>query len=73
MIGLRAAKDFIEPRSEPEWKPFERGRWALSYDPYYRPPETTETETTPKKESAKKKSAKATASPGNDSATTTKP
>jgi penicillin-binding protein 1A len=35
---------FAEPDSWPEWKPFTRGRYALSYDPYARP-ETTETET----------------------------
>jgi penicillin-binding protein 1A len=35
---------FAEPDSWPEWRPFTRGRYALSYDPYARP-ETTETET----------------------------
>jgi penicillin-binding protein 1A len=37
--------DFPEPRAWPEWKPFTRGAYALSYDPYATP-ETTETETT---------------------------
>jgi hypothetical protein len=27
-----------EPTGEPVWKPFERGKYALTYDPYYRPP-----------------------------------
>jgi penicillin-binding protein 1A len=35
---------FPEPRVWPEWKPFTRGEYALSYDPYAAP-ETTETET----------------------------
>jgi penicillin-binding protein 1A len=34
-IGLRAARDFPEPKSRPEYKPFQRGPLALSYDPYY--------------------------------------
>jgi len=44
-IGLRDPKDFAEPKTSPEWKPFQRGKWALSYDPYYVAPTTTETET----------------------------
>jgi penicillin-binding protein 1A len=35
--------EFPEPDRWPTWKPFTRGRYALTYDP--RPPETTETET----------------------------
>jgi penicillin-binding protein 1A len=35
---------FSEPSSWPEWRPFTRGRYALSYDPYAQP-ETTDTET----------------------------
>ncbi|HYI75407.1 MAG TPA: transglycosylase domain-containing protein [Gaiellaceae bacterium] len=39
---------FGEPRAWPEWKPFERGEYALDYDPTYTPTETTEeTPTTP--------------------------
>jgi len=30
----------------PEWRPFERGRYALTYDPNYTPPEETEEEET---------------------------
>jgi penicillin-binding protein 1A len=37
-------RSFPEPRRWPEWKPFTRGDYALSYDPYAAP-ETTETET----------------------------
>ena len=36
---------FPEPRFWPEWKPFTRGEYALTYDPSYTP-ETTETEAT---------------------------
>ncbi len=47
----RALKDheprtFSEPARRVEWKPFERGKWALSYDPGYSRPSTTTTETT---------------------------
>jgi penicillin-binding protein 1A len=38
-------RPFPEPRVWPTWKPFERGEYALTYDPTYRPPETTETDT----------------------------
>jgi penicillin-binding protein 1A len=37
-------KDFPEPSSYPEWQPFQRGQWALTYDPYA-PTTTEETET----------------------------
>jgi len=30
---------FAEPAFWPQWKPFTRGRYALTYDPYYTPPE----------------------------------
>ena len=38
--------EFPEPDSWPTWTAFTRGKYALSYDPYYRPEtsETTETE-----------------------------
>jgi penicillin-binding protein 1A len=51
---------FPEPDSYPVWKPFTRGRYALSYDPYeYRRQSTTETttettETTTEKSPSKK-------------------
>ena len=36
---------FAEPAIWPEWQPFTRGRYALTYDPYYTPPaEEDETE-----------------------------
>jgi penicillin-binding protein 1A len=35
--------EFPEPDRWPTWKPFTRGRYALTYDPYYKP-ETTETD-----------------------------
>jgi penicillin-binding protein 1A len=31
-----------QPAAPVEWRPFSRGPWALSYDPYYQPPVTTE-------------------------------
>jgi penicillin-binding protein 1A len=38
---------FAEPAFWPEWKPFTRGEYALSYDPSASESESTETETTP--------------------------
>ena len=37
-------ESFPEPRVWPEWKPFTRGRYALSYDPYAAPETTAEDE-----------------------------
>ncbi len=45
-IGLRPVRDFPEPRTAPVYQPFQRGPLALSYDPSYVAPTTTETETT---------------------------
>jgi penicillin-binding protein 1A len=45
--GVEPAQ-FREPAHWPEWKPFHRGPNALSYDPYYKPPEP-EIDTTPPK------------------------
>jgi penicillin-binding protein 1A len=46
-IGLRPARDFPEPKSPPDYKPFHRGPLALSYDPYYvASTDTTGTDTT---------------------------
>jgi penicillin-binding protein 1A len=36
---------FREPTQWPVWRAFERGPYALSYDPYYVPPAPAETET----------------------------
>jgi penicillin-binding protein 1A len=38
----RPAPTFPEPLGRVEWKPFERGEWALSYDPGYGRPSTDE-------------------------------
>jgi penicillin-binding protein 1A len=46
------AESFAEPSSWPVWKPFTRGKYALTYDPSYTP-ETTETETTTEEEPKK--------------------
>ena len=43
-LEAREPRDFPEPRTTPEWEPFTRGPWALSYDPGYGEPEETETE-----------------------------
>jgi penicillin-binding protein 1A len=45
-IGLRPAADFPLPTSYPAYQPFRRGPLALSYDPYYVAPTTTDTTTT---------------------------
>jgi penicillin-binding protein 1A len=46
-IGLRAVREFAEPRVLPQYQPFVRGPLSLSYDPYYVAPTTsTSTETT---------------------------
>ncbi len=36
--------DFAEPTFWPEWQPFTRGEYALTYDPYYTPPEEEDEE-----------------------------
>jgi penicillin-binding protein 1A len=38
-------ESFPEPSSWPTWKPFTRGKYALTYDPSYVAPESTDTET----------------------------
>ena len=65
-VGSRPPRAFPEPRSEPRWQPFERGRWALGYDPYYVAPATTttEAETTAPKARAGAGTAGGTARPG---------
>jgi penicillin-binding protein 1A len=74
-IGLREPREFAEPRTEPQWQPFERGKWALTYDPYYVPPETdtTETDTTATDETGSTESPAAGTRdlPGGSSVTTT--
>ena len=46
-IGLRPAREFPEPKTLPQYEPFQRGPLALSYDPLYVAPTTsTETSTT---------------------------
>jgi penicillin-binding protein 1A len=39
--------DFREPAQWPVWRPFHRGPYALSYDPYYVPPSPPPAETEP--------------------------
>jgi membrane peptidoglycan carboxypeptidase len=43
---------FAEPAVWPQWKPFTRGRYALTYDPNATQSESTETETTETTEKA---------------------
>jgi penicillin-binding protein 1A len=45
---------FAEPAYWPEWQPFERGRYALTYDPYYTPPATEDEEDEEQEEEAEK-------------------
>jgi penicillin-binding protein 1A len=51
----RPAREFVEPKQLPVWKPFHRGPNALTYDPYYVPPE--------EEKKAKEKGKKAAAKP----------
>ena len=41
----KSVADFREPSQWPVWRPFERGPYALDYDPYYIPPPPAPTET----------------------------
>jgi penicillin-binding protein 1A len=43
---------FSEPSSWPQWTSFERGRYALDYDPYYTPPAPAETPSSEEDEEA---------------------
>jgi membrane peptidoglycan carboxypeptidase len=54
-LDNKEAVAFPEPRAWPEWKPFTRGEYALTYDPSYTPEttDTEETETEPEKEPEK--------------------
>ena len=64
-IGLRAPRDFADPKAYPVYQTFQRGPLALSYDPYYVAPttststESTSTDTTPTKTAAKPKAGQA--------------
>jgi penicillin-binding protein 1A len=51
------ARSFPEPSHWPEWKPFTRGEYALSYDPYAAQSTTTETETQKTKPGTKRPTA----------------
>jgi penicillin-binding protein 1A len=46
-------ESFPEPSSWPTWKPFTRGKYALTYDPTYVAPESTDTETQTEKQPAR--------------------
>jgi penicillin-binding protein 1A len=54
---------FEEPAYWPEWQPFERGRYALTYDPYYTPPAAPEEDETEEEESEEKPADDAPAKP----------
>ena len=43
--------DFREPMQWPVWRPFQRGRYALGYDPYYVAPPPAPTEPEPEEDS----------------------
>ena len=73
-IGLRAERDFPEPKSLPEYKPFKRGPLALSYDPYYvASTDTTGTDTTGTGKTSTGKTATGTGPAGRARDTTTPP
>jgi hypothetical protein len=57
--------EFPEPDSWPTWTPFTRGKYSLSYDPYYRPSTTTDetTETQEEEKPAKPASGDTTKNP----------
>jgi penicillin-binding protein 1A len=46
----REETDFAEPSFWPEWEPWTRGEYALTYDPTYTATESEETETEPESE-----------------------
>jgi len=48
---------FAEPSYWPEWQPFERGRYALTYDPYYTPQAPAEEEEEEEEEEPQEKPA----------------
>jgi hypothetical protein len=58
-LFMEPALDGVEPTSFPEparwpgWKPFTRGKYALTYDPSYVPETTEETETVEDRDSTK--------------------
>ena len=61
-IGLRAVREFGEPKAYPRYQPFRRGPLALSYDPYYVAPTTDTTDTTDTAEGTTKKAGTTTKS-----------
>ena len=50
-LGSLPPKDWPEPKQLPTWKPFQRGKYALSYAPSYlvppAPPDTSPPESGP--------------------------
>jgi penicillin-binding protein 1A len=46
-LGSISPTDWPEPKHLPTWKPFQRGKYALSYVPSYLLPPTTTTDTSP--------------------------
>jgi penicillin-binding protein 1A len=46
-LGSLPATDWSVPKQLPTWKPFQRGKYALSYVPSYLLPPTTTTDTSP--------------------------
>jgi penicillin-binding protein 1A len=69
-VAAMPERDFPEPRNPPVWQYFQRGPYALSYDPYAAPvEEEKQTETKPKrKRKPKRKPAAAAPQPGAASA-----
>jgi penicillin-binding protein 1A len=79
-IGLRAPRDFPDPKTYPLYQTFHRGPLALSYDPYYVAPtttttttESTSTETTPSPTAAQPAKTPKPGKPEKPAKTPTKP
>jgi penicillin-binding protein 1A len=66
--------DFAPASQSPEWTTFERGPYALTYDPYYTPPqEETEEEDGKKQNDGGTDTGGATTTDGSDTSTTDEP
>ena len=46
-LGSLAPQDWQEPKQLPTWKPFQRGKYALSYAPSYLAPQPPPPDTSP--------------------------
>jgi membrane peptidoglycan carboxypeptidase len=65
--------DFAPASQSPEWTTFERGPYALTYDPYYTPPQEETEEEDGKKQNDGTDTGGATTTDGSDTSTTDEP